>query len=831
MPTIIKGYNYDIFISYRQKDNKHDGWVTEFVDNLKGELEATFKEEISVYFDINQHDGLLETHDVDASLKEKLKCLVFIPIISRTYCDPKSFAWEHEFKEFVEQASQDQFGLKVKLPNGNVASRVLPVKIYDLDNADIKLCESLLDGVLRGIEFIFKSTGVNRPLSPFDNPEKNLNKTYYRDQINKVANAIKEVISGLTATPNSPLNERILHEEIFDKTDLGARELDQRLSFKINKNKVRKLIPWSLATLMVIMNLVLGTVWYKNFSKPLFVHKSIFNLPRGENIGINDKGSSVAFSPDGTMLIYVARENDTTMLKLLRMDEFEAKPIHGTTGAEAPFFSPDNNWVAFFADGKLKKVSILGGSLQTICDARSGFEGCWGRDNNIIYADSYKACLLRVPSMGGTPEQLTSALNFSIGEGEHSHFWPKFLPKEDKILFTIWHNSEDMRIVAYSMKKGRRWNLIETGNHATYVKTGHLIYTWKGDLLAVPFNNKKIEVTGQPVLILNSVMRQTNFSISDNGSLAYVSGDIKEPETMLVLVDQNGKSESLNVPAGQSPRFSPDGRQILYEWNQGLANIWLYELERGTKRRFTEKEYETFWAIWSTDSKSIIFNSNIHGGNAVTLFRKKADATGQTIPVATSNYHQQPKCWADDGKLLIYTEGINPRTGMDIFQVQTEGDTTPKPIFNSRFNETHPDLSHDGHWLTYVSDESGQEEVFICSFPELNQKTQISINGGTEPLWSPDGKKLYYRDIIGDKLMAVSFDANKELIIGKPILLFSGNYKGSSGPWGRNYDITPDGKKFLMIEEGQMTSTATQINIILNWTEDLKHIETSKKPR
>ena len=198
MPSILQGYTYDIFISYRQKDNKHDGWVTEFVDNLKGELESTFKEEVSVYFDINPHDGLLETHDVDESLKEKLKCLVFIPVISRTYCDPKSFAWEHEFKAFVEQASQDQFGLKVKLPNGNVANRVLPVRIHDLDNTDIKLCESILGGVLRGIEFIYKTAGVNRPLrSKEDSPNDNLNKTFYRDQINKVALAIKEIITGI----------------------------------------------------------------------------------------------------------------------------------------------------------------------------------------------------------------------------------------------------------------------------------------------------------------------------------------------------------------------------------------------------------------------------------------------------------------------------------------------------------------------------------------------------------------------------------------------------------------------------------------------------------
>jgi hypothetical protein len=181
MPSIIEGYNYDIFISYRQKDNKGEWWVSEFVESLKTELESTFKEEISVYFDINPHDGLLETHDVDASLKEKLKCLVFIPIISRTYCDPKAFAWEHEFKTFVDQASNDQFGLKVKLPKGNVASRVLPVRIHDLYPDDIELVESVL-GIIRSIDFIYHYQGVNRPLRHKDDDLAQYSKQpIYRD--------------------------------------------------------------------------------------------------------------------------------------------------------------------------------------------------------------------------------------------------------------------------------------------------------------------------------------------------------------------------------------------------------------------------------------------------------------------------------------------------------------------------------------------------------------------------------------------------------------------------------------------------------------------------
>jgi TolB-like protein len=205
MASIVQGYEYDIFISYRQKDNKYDGWISEFVTNLRKEIDATFKEDITIYFDENPHDGLLETHVVDKSLESKLKCLIFIPIISKTYCDPKSFAWQNEFCAFNKMANEDHIGRDIKLSNGNVTSRILPVKIHDLNDVDMTLLETELGRVLRPIEFIFKSPGVNRPLNQSDNPDKNQNQTYYRDQINKVANSIQEIIGGIknlaTAAP------------------------------------------------------------------------------------------------------------------------------------------------------------------------------------------------------------------------------------------------------------------------------------------------------------------------------------------------------------------------------------------------------------------------------------------------------------------------------------------------------------------------------------------------------------------------------------------------------------------------------------------------------
>ena len=261
MASIVPGYEYDIFISYRQKDNRHDGWVTEFVDNLKGELESTFKEEIRVYFDIDPHNGLLETHDVDDSLREKLKCLIFIPIISRTYCDPKSFAWEHEFKSFVRQASQDQYGLKVKLANGNVVSRVLPVRIHNLETSDIKLCESVLGGVLRSVDFTYKSPGVNRPLrSKEEKPQDNLNNTLYRDQINKVANSVEEIIQGLRSVPASGEAEKTHDQE---QETIARSNIDKALRTRPVK------FSWLNITLTVLGISILTTIliWLKTPAK------------------------------------------------------------------------------------------------------------------------------------------------------------------------------------------------------------------------------------------------------------------------------------------------------------------------------------------------------------------------------------------------------------------------------------------------------------------------------------------------------------------------------------------------------------------------------------
>ena len=247
MSSLIPGFEYDIFISYRHKDNKYDGWVSDFVANLRRELEATFKEEVSLYFDENPHDGLLETHNVDKSLEGKLKCLILIPIVSQTYCDPKSFAWQHEFCAFNKMAKEDSFSRDIKLANGNVASRILPIKIHDLDSEDKSILESELGGVLRCVEFIYKCSGVNRPLKPNDQRTENTNHAYYRDQINKVANAVKEITQGMVA-----------HKNPFTPTRRSGPEIYSPVK-NLKKKKLK-------AGMLVVLTLTLVLIGYYGFT-------------------------------------------------------------------------------------------------------------------------------------------------------------------------------------------------------------------------------------------------------------------------------------------------------------------------------------------------------------------------------------------------------------------------------------------------------------------------------------------------------------------------------------------------------------------------------------
>ena len=604
----------------------------------------------------------------------------------------------------------------------------------------------------------------------------------------------------------------------------------------LQTNKKRKIywgriINWGITGILMIAVISYLAIHYDLFTEPTAVHRFSINLPEGYKFQSSEKGSAIAISDDGTKLIYAAENEGVSKLLLRSLNEFEATPIPGTEGAASPFFSPDNRWACFYSNGNLCKVSLLGGVPQVICEAKVGSGGTWVNDTAIIFNNTNTRSLYLVSSMGGTPVQITSALKYTREGAESSHLWPYILPGGKEILYTVAHGTEDKSIVLYSLETDEKWDILQPGSDAQYLNSGHLIYTWKGDLLAVPFNLRKKRIEGDPVLICKGVKSRSSgcadFGVSDAGSLVFVLGKYEEQVNELVLVSLDGDLEYLNFPrknSYQCPRISPGGESLLVTDIGDVANLWVFGLNRETSRRFTEKEFNSFWGIWSPDGKQIVYNSNRHGGTEVTLYQKNADGTGQAKPLTRSVYHQPPKCWSPDGKHLIYSEGVHPETGLDIYMLQMSGDSLSTPLMNGRYNETHPLISPDGNWLAFVSDQSGSEEVFACKFPELSGVTQISTGGGTEPLWAPNEQVIYYRDYTGDKLFRVPYTANSEFKVGKPDLLFEKVLKASSGPWGRNYDITPDGKKFLMIAEIQIDNSENQINIILNWDEELKSL-------
>ncbi|MHC4175357.1 MAG: protein kinase domain-containing protein, partial [Planctomycetota bacterium] len=471
--------------------------------------------------------------------------------------------------------------------------------------------------------------------------------------------------------------------------------------------------------------------WRTSSLPKLQLSRFVINLPQGESIAGTAYeptaaiGSAVALSPDGTRLAYVVRRGDTSHLCLRSLENFDAKTIQGTEDAEIPFFSPDGNWIGFCAEGKLKKVSLLGGAPQTICEVQRAREGCWLEDNTIVFADEQKYGLWQVTASGGEPRRLTTPLRFLREEREHSHMFPHILPEGKGVLFTICSPGQSL-IATFSFETGQYMTLIERGSCAHYVQTGHLIYSLAGDLIAVPFNLKAMKVTGPSVPVVEGVMSfvgwygGAHFSVSRNGSLVYIPGSAATvANKRIVRVDRTGTVEALPFPLGdyQSPRIAPDGERLLVVDGETIPQLWVFDLARGSKRRFTD-EGDTYWGIWSPNGKQIVFNSSLGGAN-MDLYSKPADGSAKEkrLTESTNQLHLLPKSWADDGKTLIITKAVDPNTGFDIDILPYEAAGTPQPLINTRFNEFQPVISPSGRWLAYSSDESGRAEIYIKPYP------------------------------------------------------------------------------------------------------------------
>ena len=565
-------------------------------------------------------------------------------------------------------------------------------------------------------------------------------------------------------------------------------------------------------------------------------------LPAPDWLGISGVSPDLTISPDGTHIVNTAAGQDNGLvIRALDQLEVTRQPEPGLVFA--PFMSPDGASVGFMsvADNSLKRVSVFGGPAVTICDLPSGFFGLgasWGADDTIIFGSTRPGGLMRVSAGGGEPEDLTTP-NAELGEV--SHQWPEILPGGRAVLFTIVSAGpiENAQIAVLDLDTGTHEVLVPGGSYPRYSPTGHIVYGVDGTLRAVGFDLDRLEVTTNALPVLDGVITKNsgaaNFSFSRDGTLVYVpgtSGGTGVLQRTLVWVDREGREEPLVLaPGGYTwPRISPDGTRVVVAMSgTEVRDLWTSDVARGTLSILTPDPAEDRVPLWTPDGERVVFRSNREPPG---LFWKAADGRGAVEPLLTGEEVQQltfltPSDWSPDGnELLVHYSA--PDTDFDIGVLSMDGERSWQPLLSSAANEGDPALpalSPDGAWIAYQSDETGQFEVYVERFPDLGNKEQISTGGGQDPVWSLDGRELFYRDLSGSRMMVAPIETEPTLTLGTATVAFEGTYFQGIG---RRHDLAPDGR-FLMIKPtGAVTedaaSTLPQIVVVQNWFEELKRL-------
>jgi serine/threonine-protein kinase len=448
----------------------------------------------------------------------------------------------------------------------------------------------------------------------------------------------------------------------------------------------------------------------------------------------------------------------------------------------------------------------------------------------IYFSPAVSGGLWKVSSDGGKPEQLTTP---DKEKGEFGHWYPEFLPGGKDLLFTIWDTAlNDARIAVLSQKTGKWRTLVIGGSHARYAPTGHLLYTQSGTLMAAPYDLKRLKI-GESRPVLEGLMQSPAsgyelFSFSRDGLLCYVRGGEWLTWRQLVQVNRQGKAEQLTLPTGAytNPRLSPNGQCLAFtKFEGGYPNIWVHKFAGGTTTQLTLKG-SNINPVWTPDGTRLTFTTLRAGPMEVYWIPEDGSSTEE--PLLTGPKDQVANSWSPDGKVLLFTE-INRDTGADVSFLCTEDTNGPRPLLHESYNEYDAVFSPNGHWIAYVTDAEGRDEVYVTRYPGPGEKYKISTDGGKEPLWSPDGRELFYRN--GDKVMVVTADVNSSGfdITKPPETLFEGQYFTAFGI--RNYDITPDGQRFVMVKENEEQPAATQLIVVLNWFEELKRLVPTEKTK
>ena len=561
------------------------------------------------------------------------------------------------------------------------------------------------------------------------------------------------------------------------------------------------------------------------------------DLPQGQ-VFFNGFNSNIAVSPDGA---YVAFTPSAGTVSIRHISDLDVRPLEGSNapGTDgAPLFSPDGRFLSFIQGNaiissrrRFQKAALSGGAATTLADYDMFHGGDWSRDGWIYWTAQYPGGIVRIRDSGGAIEPVTT---LDEQKAERSHRFAHLLPDEQAIIYTVASGDidsyDDARIELFDLRTKQKKTLLTGGTAAVYSPSGHIVYARAGKLFAAPFDLTRREVTGGSFEVLNGLMMSTNtgaanFALSRRGDLAYIAGAVEGGRRTLVWVDRAGKEEPLPLPAASYlyPRLSPDGRSLAVEIEGPNHDFYVYDFARGVMTKMTT-DGESHDPVWSPDGKRLAFRSWLMGG--MTMWMMPADRSGRATRLHSPGTRESPVSFSPDGRFLAF-DVKSSDTNDDAWVLPLEGSAPALPIAQSRFGEGSAKFSPDGRWIAYSSDESGRPEVYVQAFPGPGPKLQISNSGGTDPIWRRTGGELYYHN--RTDMMAVSYTSSSEFRASAPKRLFRWQYSagngascGMPGVSSSNYDVTPDGQRFLVVKEQAGAVDGTRAIVVLNWSDQLK---------
>jgi eukaryotic-like serine/threonine-protein kinase len=591
-----------------------------------------------------------------------------------------------------------------------------------------------------------------------------------------------------------------------------------------------------LATGLVIGAIALG-IWTWRSAAPAApprVARFTIDLPPGQRI-VPNWNTHFTFSRDSKTLLYLANAvTGIVGLHERRLDEVESRLLPDGQGLGNPIYSPDGRWLAAVDRNKalLVKIPLGGGAPLPITPVEMAFQGDWGSDGYLYWTNQLIGAVIRTPENGGKNEPVTE---LDVARQERTHRYAKLLPGGKALIFTVGSGGvdsyDDARIDAFDLATKKRKPIVQGGTSPRYSPSGHIVYARSGSLYAVPFDTARLEATGMPVKVLDGVLMSINigsayFDISPAGDLAYAAGPKENGERTLQWVDRQGKTAQLPLPARSylNPRISPDGKQLAVEVEGVNHDFYVYDFDRAVATNMTNDGL-SHAPIWTPDGKHIAYRS--WKGGKMTLWWMPSDRSAEPERLLTKlDGWQQAVSFSPDGKNLVFDQmGVERRSA--VWVLPMEGDREPHPFAATAFPVGAGKFSPDGKWMVYCSMESGKAEIHVQPWPGPGSKIQISSEGGMDPVWRRDGKEIFYRN--GTKMMAVAVSTQPAFQAGRPQLLWEGDYMfgpssgcGLKGTTTTSYDVSPDGRRFLMIRETDQKMYATKIVVVLNWVEELK---------